>query len=136
MIGEIIISGINPCVLVYSSARELVLNKLSSSDRLKSLVSDRIFFYFPNTFNTLPCISYFEVVNVSNLFGDNNPIGERSIVQVDVWSNSSTNNISNKVCELMYEIDYEMTDKKDIYEDTGMYRKLMQFRKNSITNYI
>ena len=106
-----------------------VVSALQTSTALHTLISDRIYFHYPNSFNNLPALSYFEYNNAGDLFADNVEIGSEIIFQLDVWANNSTSAIALVVDTIMTGLDFVRIGAVDLYEkETSTHHKSMKYR--------
>lgn len=106
-----------------------VVSALKTATALYTLVADRIYFHYPDDFNTLPAVSYFEYNNSPDLFADDVEIGSEIIFQVDVWSTASTSAIALVVDDVMVSEGFTRASARDLYEpDTKIHHKSMLYR--------
>lgn len=76
-----------------------------------------------------PRITFFEVTNFDSDFADDVSIASEIIMQIDVWSKSSTSAISGEVDKTMKTLGYTRSSAQDLYEDdTGVYHKALRYR--------
>lgn len=106
-----------------------VVSALKTATALYTLISDRIYFHYPNNFNTLPCVSYFELNNAGNLFADDAELGSEIILQIDVWSNNSTSTIAQAIDTIMVNEEFVRISSVDLFEnDTKIHHKSMKYQ--------
>ena len=113
------------------SIKTAVMTALQTSTALTTLLGTgtRIFFQYPTSFATLPCISYFEVDNFGNLFADDVEAGSEILYQVDVWSKASTTAIALVVDTIMTGLDFARSSATDLYEiNDKIFHKAITYR--------
>lgn len=91
----------------------------------------RAFFYFPNNFATLPCISYYEANNAPNVSADDDEYLSEIIYVVDVWGKSSeiVSDIAIKVDSCLKAIGFRREFSHDISNPESKVRqKTMRFK--------
>ena len=77
-----------------------------------------------------PRITLFEVTNYDAAFADDVSIMADVIIQIDVWSKSSTSSIAGEVDKTMKEFGWSRTSAADLYEeDVGVYHKALRYRR-------
>ena len=109
--------------------KESVVSALKTYTALTTLVSDRIYFHYPNDFTTLPAISYFEMSNVGDLYADDVEIGSEIVFQIDIWSTTSTSAIALLVDIVMVAEGFTRSASIDLFEkDTKIHHKSMKYR--------
>lgn len=108
--------------------KSAVYSALTTYTAVTSLVSDRTFFHFPDDFNTLPCISYFEFNNAGEFFVDDLEAGSEIIFQIDIWASGSTTAIAQAVDTTMVDIGFVRIRAADRYKkETGIHQKTMLY---------
>lgn len=84
---------------------------------------------FPNTFTTMPCISFYEMDNSEAQHADDKEIASKLEYVIDIWSNASTTSLTNQVNEKMQELGFKRTQCIDQYEkDTGIHHKHLRYK--------
>lgn len=87
--------------------------------------------FHPDTFNTLPLISFYEIDNSEAQHADNEEIASRLEYVIDIWSNTSTTSLTNQVNTKMQELGFKRTKCTDMYEkDTKIRHTHMKFSAN------
>jgi hypothetical protein len=106
-----------------------VLTALQTATALSALTG--FYFQYPSNFTNLPCLSYFEVTNIGNLFADDQEIGSEIIFQVDLWGKASLSTYADAVGTAMSSIDFSRIYCTDLYDnDSKIYHKAMRFRRD------
>lgn len=93
-------------------------------------VSDRVYFFYPESFQTLPCVSYYEITNRETARVDDEEYASEIEIVVDIYDNSSStlSSIAISVNTAMQGLGFKRTASRDMYEqDTGIYHKNMKF---------
>ena len=86
-------------------------------------------YQYPNDFTALPVISYFQVTNVGNLFGDDEEYGSNVMFQVDLWSKTPVTDSEDDVNDVMTGLGFVRVYCTDLYEnDTKIYHIAMRYR--------
>ena len=77
-----------------------------------------------------PRLTYYEYDNRSDLFADDVEITSEIRIVVDVWSKTSTTDITNRVIDLMERIGFKREEARDLYDnDTKTLHKYLRFLK-------
>jgi hypothetical protein len=74
------------------------------------------FYFHPETFTTLPLISFYEIDNSEAQHADDKEIVSRLEYVIDIWSNTSTTSLTNQVNEKMQGLGFKRTKCIDMYE--------------------
>lgn len=93
-------------------------------------ISDRVYFFYPDDFTTLPCVSYYEITNKETAGADDDEYQSEIEFIVDVWSKSSSeiSSIALEVNTAMQGLGFKRTASRDMSEqDTKIYHKNMKF---------
>lgn len=104
--------------------KPLVFNKLKEI----SILGNRVFFYYPSTFNSLPSISYYEITNQENSNADDDEYNSLIEIQVDVWGKTpeEISDIALQVDSKMKSIGFNRAFAQDVH-DENLYHKTMRF---------
>lgn len=109
------------------SIKSAVLTALQTNTSLSTL--NGFYFSHPPDFTNLPVLSYFEVDNIGNLYGDNQEIGSEFVYQIDLWHSASLTALAAGVDSALKTLDFARIQSMDLYEnDTLIYHKSMRFR--------
>ena len=109
---------------------------------LKSIILDTlkqtditVNYYYPQNFNQLPIITYYELENRTLLTSaDGEELLSEITYSIDVWSKESTSEISIKIDELMRSIGFKRTSSNDLFEpDTKINHKVLCY-SGQVTN--
>ncbi|MDR2903252.1 MAG: hypothetical protein LBU77_01915 [Clostridiales bacterium] len=98
---------------------------------LGAIEGAKVFFYFPQDFKKLPCISYYEAHNAPGASGDDAEYLSEIIYVVDVWGDSSAivTNIAIETDEKMKGIGFVREFAHDVNDpDSKVRHKTMRFR--------
>ena len=93
-------------------------------------ISDRVYFFYPDDFQTLPCVSYYEITNRELNKADDSEYSSEIEFIVDVWGDSSSeiSSIALEVNTAMQGLGFKRTASRDMFEqDTKIYHKNMKF---------
>lgn len=111
--------------------RSSVYSALSTASALSAFT---VRYQYPNDFTSLesdPIISYFQVTNVGNLFGDDAEYGSNIMFQIDLWSKTPVTDNEDDVNDVMTGIGFVRVYCTDLYEkDTKIYHIAMRYRIN------
>ncbi|OJF17781.1 MAG: hypothetical protein A6D91_09920 [Bacillaceae bacterium G1] len=78
-----------------------------------------------------PYVTFFELVNVDELYADDQAHGSEIHFQVDVWSKGNTGPIAVEVNKTMETLGFYRTGAVDLYEDdTKTYHKALRYKIN------
>lgn len=103
---------------------------LANAALVSLLGGDRIYQLAAPDATEFPRITFFEVVNVDAAFADDMPIMADVIIQIDVWSKSSTSAIVGEVDTTMRAQRWSRTSGADLYEDDRkVYHKSLRYRR-------
>ena len=112
--------------------KDELVSALATATALTTLISDRLFFQYPSSFNALPCISYYQVDNIPSLYTDDIEAGSEIVFRVDLWSKASLTEIAGIVDGLLVAKEYTRRGCPDLYEkDTGIYHTAMTYAKSA-----
>jgi hypothetical protein len=114
-----------------NNIKSSIVSAMKTATALYTLIADRFYFHYPDNFNTLPCVSYFELNNAGNLFADDVEIGSEIIFQVDVWNTGSTSSVAQAVDTIMVANGFVRVNAVDLFEkDTKMHHKSMKYKND------
>jgi hypothetical protein len=106
-----------------------VVSALRTYTALTTLVSDRIYFHYPNNFQTLPCISYFELNNAGAVYADDTELASEIVYRVDLWGNDSLSAIAQLVDIVMKTENFVRIGSVDLFEQaTKIQHKSMTYQ--------
>jgi len=90
----------------------------------------KIQYFYPNSFNTLPIITYQETNNRNADFFDNKPFSDESTIQIDVWTNVSTTAIAKLVDSVMQNLLFTRDFSSDVPNpDEKIFHRVMRYRR-------
>jgi len=93
--------------------------------------SERIIFEYPQTFESLPLITYTEVDQHDGDTADNQPYAWRVIMQVDVWvdrASGTTTTLSGLVADRMQALGFSLSYSSDVPDpDERILHKVLRF---------
>ena len=108
-----------------------VYNALKNNTELIALLGgQRIYFMVvpDNKAAEFPRLTYYEYSNRANMYADDTEITTVIRIVIDVWSKTSTTDITEKIVEIMENIGFRREDARDLYEDdTRIYHKYLRF---------
>jgi len=109
-----------------------MLNK--KSDVLKALetvegVKD-VFFYYPNSFARLPCVSYYEINNSPYKRADDGEYLTEINYQIDIWCEKSAeaSEIAEDVDAAMSLAGFTREFSRDVYNESAPAHKTMRYQ--------
>jgi hypothetical protein len=109
--------------------KSTVLTALQTASALSTLKG--FDFHYPDTFNNLPRLSYFQADNTANLYADEEEVGSEIIFQIDLWGKASLSTYQTAVNDVMASLDFERISSPDLFEkDTKIHHIAMRFRKD------
>jgi hypothetical protein len=109
------------------SIKSAVLTALQTNTSLSTLTGFN--FFHPPDFTNLPVLSYFEIDNIGNLYGDDQEIGSEFVYQIDLWHSGSLTALAMGVDSAMKTLDFARISSNDLYEQAeNIYHKSMKFR--------
>jgi hypothetical protein len=82
------------------------------------VLEDRVFFYYPDGFESLPCVSYYELINADYHEADDEPYDATIEFMVDVWSKDidEAEEVANLANEKMKSLGFRRTFSRDAYD--------------------
>lgn len=88
-------------------------------------------YYHPDSFNSLPVISYYDLSTNTGLCYDNAEYSQSSNAAVDIWAKSGAqcSRIAVNVDEVMQNNGWKRELSRDMPPEDGVYRKTMRFYK-------
>jgi hypothetical protein len=89
-------------------------NLISKIGKIQNSTLPCIFTDYPASFNSLPCISYYEIDLQETDFADDEAIIEQSTLQIDIWSNTSTTEIFEIINPLLKANKFTLINALDI----------------------
>ena len=113
------------------NTKAYLYNLLSTDTTILSIVgsTDKIYFYYPEKFETLPVMAYAEDNNLPTDWADNAPYSWDSFVTIDVYTakNVSTTSLAQAVGDLLINNLYGITLFADAPEsDTRINHKVIK----------
>ncbi len=92
----------------------------------------KVTYYYPNEFNNLPIISYYELTTTTGMRYDNAEQAQVSTVVVDVWGSGGgeCSRLAVKVDAAMQNNGWYREFSRDMPPDGGVYHKTMRFSKS------
>ena len=113
--------------------KETIVSALFTATAVTTIVGQRIYYFYPPTFNELPCISYKEENNYGTMFADNVESGSEIRLTFDLWGKSSITALSMILDNLMVIYEFDRTMKREIYEeDTNIYHIIQTYSKDTV----
>ena len=110
-----------------------VYSAMLTSTAIQSLVSSRIHFHYPDSFVTLPCISYFEMNNSESFHADNVEVESLILFRVDLWGTDSLSTLALAVDDVMKGEGFFRIGSVDLFEqDTNIFHKSVTYQNNYI----
>jgi hypothetical protein len=110
-----------------------LLTKMEESTPLVGILgsTDRIVYEYPNSFGTMPIVTYKELNQPHGSFGDNAPVNVESYVEISVWNNDNgTIEIAQAIDDLMVELFYACEYNAPVPEpDTKLRHRVMRYRR-------
>ena len=109
-----------------------MLNK--KSDVLKALETvggvKHVFFYYPDSFARLPCVSYYEINNSPYKRADDGEYLTEINYQIDVWAKKSAeaSEIALAVNDAMGLAGFIREFSRDVYQEGAAAHKTMRFK--------
>lgn len=94
---------------------------------LKSTGYPVYFFNVPSESEELPVITYFQMDNIPQTFADNSEQVSKIIMIVDIYSDSSTTQIAERVNCVMFELGFVRKMNRDIPDKPGIQHTTMRF---------
>ncbi len=105
-------------------------------DELLCVLEDkgiRVFYQYPEDFETLPSVSYYNLITTEGFRADNAEQAQLSHVQVDIWAKKRTQpgKIAAMVNEIMQNAGWIRELSRDLPKETEhhMYHHTMRFAK-------
>ena len=109
-------------------AYQLLINDATLVTALGS--SAKIQYQYPNDFNTLPIVTYFESGTRQLDFYDDMPATDESTITIDVWANVSTTAISKIIDDIMARNLYTRDFGTDVPDpDVKIFHKSLRYRR-------
>lgn len=106
-----------------------VYSAMLTSTAIQSLVSSRIHFHYPDSFVTLPCISYYEMDNSEAFHADDVELGSAIIYRVDLWGTDNLSTLSLAVDTVMKAEGFFRIGAVDLFEiDVNIFHKAMTYQ--------
>lgn len=98
---------------------------------LDSIEGVDVHFYYPQTFITLPSISFYENATVDGASMDNLVWLKDCIIQIDVWAAKYTqaDSISGQIDAVMHADGWRCQMMSDLPQTDGVYHRTMRYRK-------
>ena len=99
---------------------------------LNEIQGIKAFFYYPQTFKQLPCISFYEASNIPIASADDDEYATETIYAVDVWAvtDKQVTDIAAQVIEKMNTIGFVRTFSHDVFDpDSNIRHKAMRFKR-------
>lgn len=93
-------------------------------------VCDSIFFYYPESFKKLPCISYYEASNMPAQKADDREYMTEAVFVIDIWGKTSSevSELTLRVNEEMTGVRFEREFAKDVYQEGAPAHKTMRYK--------
>ena len=120
-------------------AKQFAFDLLKNSSALLALLggdAKKIVFMYPNDFNVLPIITYSEVGSSTADYYDNMPMSENSVIQIDVWSNTSTTPFCKVIDALFIDALYIKEFAQDVPDPNAkIQHRVMRFSRSFTADY-
>ncbi len=90
----------------------------------------KIQYMYPNSFTSLPVITYQETNQRNAQFYDNMAWADESTIQIDVWANVSTSTLAKQVDAIMANLLFTRDFSSDVPEpDAKIFHRVMRYRR-------
>jgi hypothetical protein len=88
------------------------------------------FFYYPASFEPLPCISYYEINNSPYLYADDGEYVSEVCYQIDIWSAESAeaSEIAERANFELVKLGFLREFSRDIYDKSAKAHKTMRYK--------
>lgn len=88
----------------------------------------KVYFFYPESFTTLPIISYYELDNSTRFKEDGEDVLAKITYAIDIWNKTSTSEIVEAVDKKMMAMGFTRTSCVDLYEiDTKIHHKSLKY---------
>jgi len=86
-----------------NNVKKWVYEKLTEDTALVAALGgkERIQFQYPDTFNTMPVLTYSEVANNNQSYFDNKSLGDLVTIQIDLWATNTTSTLKELVDDVL-----------------------------------
>lgn len=103
----------------------------AEAEKTLSALNCKITYYYPENFNDLPVVSFYNLTERADFSTDNKEDIQSGTVQIDIWADepSQCGEISLKVNEVMTEDSWNREFSMDIKPNDGVYHRTMRFTK-------
>lgn len=98
---------------------------------LNAIRGVKAFYFYPDTFNGLPCVSYYEANNAPDTFADDIEYSSKIVYVVDVWGETSTQvtKTAQKAEGKMLALGFVREFARDVHDPASAVRhKTMRFK--------
>ena len=107
-----------------------IYGKLKASTTLKGLISDRLYFFYPDQFTKLPVVAYSESNHRETDYWDDRAEAVESTVTIDIYHNASTSAVFDAIVAIMDAAFFNLDFATDLYEtETKIQHKNCRFRR-------
>lgn len=106
----------------------------SEAEKTLSALDCKITYYYPDNFNDLPIVSFYNLTEKPDFSSDNEEDIQSGTVQVDIWTNepSQCGGIGIEVNKVMTAGGWGREFSKDLGKQNGICHKTMRFTKHFI----
>ncbi len=103
----------------------------AEAEKTLSALQCKITYYYPEEFNDLPVVSFYNLTECPDFTSDNEEDIQSGCAVVDIWTDkpSQCGEISVQVNELMTAEDWHREFSRDLGKQNGIYHKTMRFTK-------
>lgn len=103
----------------------------AEAEKTLSKLDCNVEYYYPEKFNDLPVVSFYNLTENSDFSYDNEEVIQSGTVQVDIWADKpdESGEISIQVNDIMTADDWCREFSRDLGKQNGIYHKTMRFTK-------
>lgn len=104
----------------------------SEAARTLSALPYRVVYNYPESFNRLPIVSFYNLSETDSFCADNAPVFQRGYIECDVWTKKAAEGgrISLDVIAAMEADGWAREFSRDITPDGGVYHRTIRFVKD------
>lgn len=103
----------------------------AEADKTLSALSCKITYYYPDEFNNLPIVSFYNLTERPDFSYDNEEVIQGGTIQIDIWSDKpdECGEIGIQINEIMTADEWYREFSRDLGKQDGIYHKTMRFTK-------
>lgn len=103
----------------------------AEAEKTLSALDCKITYYYPNNFNDLPIVSFYNLTETPDFSTDNEEDIQSGCVVVDIWADdpSQCGKIGLQVNDIMTSDEWYREFSKDLPRDGDIYHRTMRFKK-------